>query len=81
MSFTKNEATGAKKKIVGSISNSRDEIPLLIKREECLLLKIGLQVSAPSSYTIRKVKIDFTGTSRITSYNVCYTKLLRAKGN
>jgi len=77
MSFIKNEATGAKKKIVGSISNSRDEIPLLIKREECLLLKIGLQVSAPSSYTIRKVKIDFTGTSNpddIQSVKLIYTE-------
>ncbi len=77
MSSNNNKVPGTKKKIVGSISNSRDEIPVLINREECLVLKIGLQVSTPSSYTVKKVIINFSGTSNpddIQSVKLIYTE-------
>ena len=56
-------AKNQKDKIIASISNSRDEIPILIHKEACLLLQFDLKVTNQEKYTIEKIAINFSGTS------------------
>ncbi|WP_277345467.1 sialidase family protein [Maribellus sediminis] len=49
--------------INASISNFREEIPLLINREECLLLQFDLDFKNYSNYKVETIKINFSGTT------------------
>ena len=44
---------------------------------EAEVLRIGVHVEKLSNHPVAKSIVDYYDSTRITSYNVCYTKLLR----
>jgi len=69
--FDENETT-----VIATISNTQKHIPVLALKSDVFVLQVKLEVESPSTYTIKKIKIDLDGTSDINdikSLKLIYT--------
>ena len=63
--------------VVKAIADMENNLPFPIKGFDCDNGSEFLNWHLHKYFTKRKRPVQFTRSSRITSYNVCYTKLLR----